>query len=99
MKSRSLITLAAVPAWASVSGYAQSSRMRASVPFEFTVGRTVLPAGDYAVPGISSLGGARLQATNPGSGTFVSAVWAARDDAQVPPASACKSPGRNCNVL
>jgi hypothetical protein len=78
MKSRSLITLAAVVALASVSGYAQSSSMRVSIPFEFTVGRTVLPAGDYAVQGTSSSGVVSFQTTSLDSRAFAAAIQAVR---------------------
>lgn len=79
MKSRFLITLAAAVAFASVSGYAQSSSLRVSVPFEFTVGSTVLPAGDYTVQGIPSVGGVRIQTTSLDSATVVVALRAVRD--------------------
>jgi hypothetical protein len=82
MKSRSLITLAAVVALASVSGYAQSSSMRVSIPFEFTVGRTVLPAGDYTVHGNSFVGLVGFQTTNLDSRACVVAIRAVRDKAQ-----------------
>jgi hypothetical protein len=85
MKSRSLITLAAVVALASVSGFAQSSSILASVPFEFTVGRTVLPAGDYTVQGISSLSRVRFQTTSLDPTAFVAAIRAVRSSAQDQP--------------
>jgi hypothetical protein len=85
MKSRSLITLAAVVALASVSGYAQSSSMRVSIPFEFTVGQTVLPAGDYAVQGNSLAGLVSIQTTNLNSRAFATAIRAVRSNAQDQP--------------
>lgn len=42
-----LLTAAACAA--SVSGFAQSSRITVKVPFDFTVGTTALPAGDYSL--------------------------------------------------
>jgi hypothetical protein len=84
MKSRFLIAFAAVVALASVSAYAQTS-MRVSVPFEFTVGRTVLPAGEYIVQGNTSLGGASLQTAHAGPGAYALAVPAVRNNAQDQP--------------
>ncbi|MGC9972610.1 MAG: hypothetical protein ABSE56_18660 [Bryobacteraceae bacterium] len=85
MQSRSLITLAAVVALASATGYAQSNSMRVSVPFEFTVGRTVLPAGDYTVQSNSLPRVVSLQTTNRDSAAFVIAIQAGRDKAQEQP--------------
>ena len=82
MKSRSLITLAAVVALASVSGYAQSSSLRVSIPFEFTVGQTVLPTGDYAVQGNSLAGLVSFQTTNLNSRAFLAPIRAVRGKAQ-----------------
>jgi hypothetical protein len=85
MQSRSLITLAAVVALAPVTGYAQSNSMRVSVPFEFTVARTVLPAGDYTVQSNSLQRVVSLQTTNRDSAASVIAIQAVRDKAQEQP--------------
>jgi len=42
-----LCLLAAAACAASVPGFAQSSRITVKVPFDFTVGATAMPAGDY----------------------------------------------------
>ena len=59
MKLRWLVTLAALATLAGVSAYAQiGSTLRVSVPFEFTVNNTVLPAGEYSISstGLDNLG-------------------------------------------
>jgi hypothetical protein len=48
---------------------AQSLRLRAYVPFEFSVGRTLLPAGDYDVD--ASMGGGMIRLTNAEMGNSV----------------------------
>jgi hypothetical protein len=95
MKSRSLITLAAVVALASVTGYAQSSGIRVSVPFEFAVGQAVFPAGDYTVRAATSAGLVRLQAANPSSGGYVHANRAVRDNTQEQPTMVFNRYGNN----
>lgn len=54
MTSRSLAVFAVVAFLAATAGYSQSSTpLVSNVPFEFYVGATVLPAGEYEVkPGI-----------------------------------------------
>lgn len=56
MKKRLLnvCLLAAAACAASVPGFAQSSRITVKVPFDFTVGSTAMPAGDYLVEEDSS---------------------------------------------
>ena len=48
---------------------AQSPRLRAYVPFEFSVGPTLLPAGDYDVD--ASMGGGSIRLTNAEAGNSV----------------------------
>ena len=59
MKFRLLVTLGALATLAGVSVFAQiGPTLRVSVPFEFTVNSTVLPAGEYSIrnSGIGNLG-------------------------------------------
>jgi len=51
-----LVTVAFASALASVSAQTPGHNIRASVPFEFSVGDTTLPAGDYEVGRINSDG-------------------------------------------
>jgi len=63
MKSRTLTIAIAVALLAVTAGYAQSkAQLIADIPFEFTVGQKVLPAGEYTVnasaaPGVLVIGG------------------------------------------
>lgn len=81
MKSRWLIALAAVAALVPVSSFAQSTRLRVTVPFEFRAGRTVLPAGDYQVQDIASMGNGtvRIRTGDLSSQAYVFAHLALRD--------------------
>ncbi len=50
MKSRTLAVLVVAAFVAVTAGYAQSSgRLTGNIPFEFRVGNTVLPAGEYEI--------------------------------------------------
>jgi hypothetical protein len=44
-----LCLLAAAACAATVPGFAQSSEISVKVPFDFTVGATTMPAGDYSL--------------------------------------------------
>ena len=55
MKIRTLVVFVVVALLAATVGYAQSTRMlTANIPFEFSVGTKILPAGEYEVlPGVA----------------------------------------------
>jgi hypothetical protein len=60
---RNLFAIALSLPLLSTAAHAQTTQLKASVPFEFIAGDTVLPAGDYDVQSIDPWGEKRFQFT------------------------------------
>jgi hypothetical protein len=81
MRSKLTTTLVAFAALATVPAYAQSVNVQVTVPFEFTAGQNVLPAGDYMIQNIISVasGTARIESRDLASGATVLTRMVTRD--------------------
>ena len=66
-----------LPLLMSAAAHAQTTQLNVTVPFEFTAGDTVLPAGDYDVHSTGLWGGKALSIQNVTSraGTFLLSTW------------------------
>ena len=72
MRCRWLKTLGVFGTLALASGFAQmTTQMRVTIPFDFTVGRAVLPAGEYEIRNQAVIQNQVLFSRAGGPGTFV----------------------------
>jgi hypothetical protein len=74
---RNLLALAlSLPLLLSAAANAQSTQLKVTVPFEFTAGDTVLPAGDYDVQSTGPWGGEALSihSTTSKAGTLLLSI-------------------------
>jgi hypothetical protein len=72
--NRNLLALAmSLPLLLSAAAHAQTTQLKVNVPFDFIVGETVLPAGDYDVQSTGPWGGKAISIHNVNSnaGTLV----------------------------
>jgi hypothetical protein len=81
MRSRLTTTLVALAALAIVPAFAQSTNAHVTVPFEFSAGQSLLPAGDYMIQNILSAGSgsARIESRDLSSGATVLTRMVTRD--------------------
>ena len=73
MKRNLLAIAMSLPLLLSAAAHAQTTQLKVTVPFDFTAGDTVLPAGDYDVQSIGPWGGKALsiRSVNSSAGTVV----------------------------
>jgi len=73
VKRNLLVIALSVPLLLSAAAHAQTTQLKVTVPFEFTAGNTVLPAGEYNIRSMGAWGGPALSVLNVNSnaGTIV----------------------------
>lgn len=72
-KSLVLLAVLALAAVVVAPASAQSATLKANIPFEFSAGSSVLPAGDYTLQGSWSSSVVLLRGADPNSAGYISA--------------------------
>jgi len=70
-KTRVLLAISVVALVSVTSAYAETTSMRAHIPFQFRAGSALLPAGQYQVDYASAFSRLMLRATENGAGVYL----------------------------